>query len=1585
MAIAIKLISPAGTIYDVTTGENAYCAESLPDLTLQLEDDANQVTAGDVDVTFRNTSGWYATQWATPDPEEFYDEAAGNGCWVLQIWKAGVLRWVGDLDPRSVTFDTKTAKVQASFLGKLKRLEHYNAALVRRGIPSHSDSGTGTGSLNTFAATTVDTYAANELVNHVLVDSAGTCFAITANTATSGSVTTLTVSGTPASGAYNIRPFGLLWKAATGGGYNRRVLTSKVATASLQIVPEDVIKATKLKDNGNVLQQDLEIQDTQATDGALSAYEIRLKRRLKGKYDYDTGTSCTTPYYRDLTPAALVALLFGHCGITSSYYEISLDAFTDDLVPYADFGGKNVGEALAELAAIAGAVFFATPSKYYFLGRNKSKSGVTAKDIDDLVAEESRVGLWERFYNYVTATGVKEGQYARKGGLVYPENKLDISSDYVDSVSWLQQIVERAYSLFGYRRRQFDVTVKDDGTAYEIWDEVTRTVSGVVTTFYVIAVSEPLRSVDSAARSTVTLTLLEKTGLAASTGDGETQDEAVDDSDPPPPSDLEVYKVDGTEPAMFRTLYPAADYPTHRKGAPCLISAGPPEVWGAYRRRLYCVRFKWDQDDLQGRLLGFHLKKWRGGKDPDKPTGEATWRDPEMATDGYYYWPPEPSGDDGNGGPVYTRVGKQAWYAVQAIYEDGKMSAYSDEASTTVETGDGDPDDPTAPTFTSVSSPEENLPGTPGIECGCYVTVGLTASTVKQKVRVYVTNSTTGKSWQGTAKAAYADTTAVVSVKGKFYKGDSCHVDRIEVENNGRTAALDLTAPTGNFTAGASALVAPTAPSVTGVTYIKRGAIVTVSIPADATGAVLQLYKAASGTSSNPATAPASWKKVGAWDIADEVSAGVTSLDLHVTLENAARKAWIARIRSVYSKTLFSSWSAIHDSGTIPDSDDTPPSGITLSVTSSEHDLKGTDGVECDVFFEVGWTGDATEITFEFDVSISGTTRTVSHHKTFAKAASSTKVHTFRRKAFRGDALTCRAKVRNRTSEVVASSDVAHTAGTALPSAPETPVLATEDQNKRHTVFTATWSGAGKAAYRRLHVKVKQPDGTYKQHAPINIKPFASSGTCRFTVNHKPNASVTIQAAIEDCHDQTGSYCLDYTASTTGGAGDDGQGVGLSLWLEVAGYTLATYNTTLHQLEFTSNPWGGRLDVPLHAQRCGVHFDGYLSGYTSAAFGLLDDSGNNGYYWKFTSSTSVSLYKVNGSGTASLVETYTLSTALVAEDHLPYKFEIHKRRVVCVLGPRQERFATNDTSYRTKGWKFRVWQHTTNGEDLLVTALDVKNALDFHGQVAAATVMAAQNSSSHLDARASDVTDGTNYETLNNFFEYRDSAMRLRGGKLFGDKLTAVASLPALSGVEVGDVRLVKVTGGTRRAYIVGADDSGNKEWWKIVIDDHTDTGTGAGPTVPSGDVDLPCFLLSSRLRLADGDTVALGDLAVGMSVLGVGPDGQDAPASIRDVKIHRVAYHIVLGGFLGATEEHLLYRHGRRRIPSACTRCTVGGLEIGALLWRYGSEAPYALDSKVVVSGEVMVGSIETSTRNYWIGSDDLMILAHNAKSLDI
>lgn len=129
MAIVVKIYDPSGTEYDVT---NYVDASSLGTLNLRFEDEACNFVADDLQLTFVNTDGYFSTLWSLPlDPTLKFNEATGKGAWCLKITKSGSLRFEGDLDTTSLSFDVKTKKVETTWLGASKRAEIPAYSLVR--------------------------------------------------------------------------------------------------------------------------------------------------------------------------------------------------------------------------------------------------------------------------------------------------------------------------------------------------------------------------------------------------------------------------------------------------------------------------------------------------------------------------------------------------------------------------------------------------------------------------------------------------------------------------------------------------------------------------------------------------------------------------------------------------------------------------------------------------------------------------------------------------------------------------------------------------------------------------------------------------------------------------------------------------------------------------------------------------------------------------------------------------------------------------------------------------------------------------------------------------------------------------------------------------------------------------------------------------------------------------------------------------------------------------------------------------------------------------------------------------------------
>lgn len=138
MAIAVKIYSPAGTEYDVSTKVNY---ASLGDLTMRFEEDTNSFIADDLSITFRNETGYFvggSGLWTLPlDPTLRVDESTGFGAWKIIITRGGTARFEGDLDVGSVVTDSKKTatgyafSVETTWIGGMKRAEKDATAIKR--------------------------------------------------------------------------------------------------------------------------------------------------------------------------------------------------------------------------------------------------------------------------------------------------------------------------------------------------------------------------------------------------------------------------------------------------------------------------------------------------------------------------------------------------------------------------------------------------------------------------------------------------------------------------------------------------------------------------------------------------------------------------------------------------------------------------------------------------------------------------------------------------------------------------------------------------------------------------------------------------------------------------------------------------------------------------------------------------------------------------------------------------------------------------------------------------------------------------------------------------------------------------------------------------------------------------------------------------------------------------------------------------------------------------------------------------------------------------------------------------------------
>ena len=419
--------------------------------------------------------------------------------------------------------------------------------------------------------------------------------------------------------------------------------TTPKLVSSTNLAVGDIIKCTQLTDNGAPVEQDLEIKTIgpSVPDG-LDAYQVKVKGYPKKAY---TNGVVANSWYRAQTVAYVAQKLFEHMGLTfASQCEVS-GANSTLVVDEADFDDKTVAEALSELAAYSSSVWFTTPTKWYFLGREATKSGSAAKAIDTLLDEKSATALYDRFFLTVIARGTKD-RYYRVGKITYPLQELEITTDYTSALATLQSIATAAYNAFGVRRAICEVVIRDDGTVYQLRDLITTGSEN----WWITRVSEPLRAVgnltiagsETAVRGEITLGLLQVSGTAPAAASLDAHDDNTQYDPPYPPVNLTLGKG-ADDPAQrpswwsdFRTIWENShdEWPLLKELGRVKKDDGTIEsVVG----RLWVARFQNHPDNPSPD--GFELTVYKSGKDPTKPTQQHGYRNPVLSAGGYYYIP----------------------------------------------------------------------------------------------------------------------------------------------------------------------------------------------------------------------------------------------------------------------------------------------------------------------------------------------------------------------------------------------------------------------------------------------------------------------------------------------------------------------------------------------------------------------------------------------------------------------------------------------------------------------------------------------------------------------------------------------------------------------------------------------------------------------------------------------------------------------------------------------------------------------------------------------------------------------------------
>jgi hypothetical protein len=434
---------------------------------------------------------------------------------------------------------------------------HSGGTITSNDTPSISDSG--------------KTWSTNQWTGYVVIDSAGALWMVATNTAT---MLTLSGSGTPAvvGGVYYIkRPgpisvleslgrsiadLGLLGQSATYAG-DKLSLTAASGPIGATTIPASLYSYPVNLYAAKTQEVTVQFVATPATGlPVLTDHQVWLLEALESDIDAGDGVSLATPYLCDQKLADLVALLFAACGsvlVTSIVIpKTPVDAggltWTDYLVPYADFAGKSVEDALAELAGDSACALYTTFSgstssptvTFHFqprdagTGSKTDLSGMTADGVTPKVMERSDGIAHEWYHPSIVVKGANKAQ-VQQGSLRPGAEQLSVSSDYVNDYNWLHLILDRLWLYFGSRRATATVKVKAEYLPVGSRDIFGRVSLDGTDEWWIVKVSYPLRTPVDA----ITLDLVSSVGIVYTPTDFATVDLT---SVPEPPTITNVGK-----------------------------------------------------------------------------------------------------------------------------------------------------------------------------------------------------------------------------------------------------------------------------------------------------------------------------------------------------------------------------------------------------------------------------------------------------------------------------------------------------------------------------------------------------------------------------------------------------------------------------------------------------------------------------------------------------------------------------------------------------------------------------------------------------------------------------------------------------------------------------------------------------------------------------------------------------------------------------------------------------------------------------------------------------------------------------------
>lgn len=223
--------------------------------------------------------------------------------------------------------------------------------------------------------------------------------------------------------------------------------------------------------------QSVEIQfvGPNASDPFLTAWDLWTLDAYTVDLWPTDGVVLANPYFRDTSVHDLVAALFAACGSVTSTPVINVPTFTistpgitpTQLVPYADFGGKSILDALSELASISCCVVYATFSgppnapviTFHFQPCDVGTGSLLDLTGQGVIMEQSDSITSEWYYPSIIVKGSNKTEVV-KGSQRPGATQLSVSTDYVDDYLWLLQILDRLWGFYGSVRKISTVKVR---------------------------------------------------------------------------------------------------------------------------------------------------------------------------------------------------------------------------------------------------------------------------------------------------------------------------------------------------------------------------------------------------------------------------------------------------------------------------------------------------------------------------------------------------------------------------------------------------------------------------------------------------------------------------------------------------------------------------------------------------------------------------------------------------------------------------------------------------------------------------------------------------------------------------------------------------------------------------------------------------------------------------------------------------------------------------------------------------------------------------------------------------------------------